>query len=93
MVGRLPFLECELIPSAYALKARLGRADSFLCIVSARDQLARLAKKYCPKQSYNRAALESWMIGEFFKLVRWTTLIPRFSEPSQMTGTHALWLS
>ena len=36
-----------------------------------RDQLARLAKKYFPKKSWNRAALESPMTGEDFRVVRW----------------------
>lgn len=37
-----------------------------------RDQLARLAKEYLPKNSYNRAILKSPGFGDFLKVVRWT---------------------
>jgi hypothetical protein len=39
---------------------------------SNRDQLAQLAKKYLPKNSYNRAILQSPSTGDFLKVVRWT---------------------
>jgi hypothetical protein len=39
---------------------------------SNRDQLAQLAKKYLPKNSYNRTMLKSPAFGDFFELVRWT---------------------
>src|SRR5258708_5739410 len=37
-----------------------------------RDQLAKLAKKYLPKKSHNRAILESPSTGDFLQVVRWT---------------------
>ncbi len=36
-----------------------------------RDQLAKLAKKYLPKKSYNRAILASPSTGDFLQVVRW----------------------
>ncbi len=37
-----------------------------------RDQLAKLAKKYLPKNSYSRAILESPSYGDFLQVLRWT---------------------
>jgi hypothetical protein len=37
-----------------------------------RDQLAKLAKKYLPKHSYNRAILEPTSAGDILKVVSWT---------------------
>ncbi|HEY4282828.1 MAG TPA: hypothetical protein VGM62_07155 [Chthoniobacterales bacterium] len=37
-----------------------------------RDQLARLAKKYLPKNSYNRRILESPSTGDIFAVIKWT---------------------
>ena len=37
-----------------------------------RDQLAALAKKYLPKNGYNRAIVKPTSTGDFLKVVRWT---------------------
>jgi hypothetical protein len=37
-----------------------------------RGQLAKLAKKYLPKNSYSRAILETPSYGDFLQVVRWT---------------------
>jgi hypothetical protein len=37
-----------------------------------RDQLAKLAKKYLPKNSYNRRILESPSTGDILAVVKWT---------------------
>lgn len=37
-----------------------------------RDQLARLAKRYLPKKSYNRRILESPSTGDILAVVKWT---------------------
>ncbi len=37
-----------------------------------RDQLAKLAKKYLPKNSYNRRILESPSTGDVLAVVKWT---------------------
>lgn len=60
------FLRSPLDPKELQTARETGPTDDN------RDQLAKLAKKYLPKKSYNRRILESPSTGDVLAVVRWT---------------------